>query len=956
MAVNIGPKIGLEGEAEYRKSLQNIIQQQKTLNSELGKTTSAFNKDTTAAKKVQTQREALTKQIKLQEERVAELTEGLNKCAEAEGESSTKTLKWQQVVNEATTELNKMKSELEGLPNQVQLLGDSMKEAGDKMKNIGDSISSVGKKLSVVSTAVIGVGTVAVKSAAEFDQSMSSVEAVSGATAEELEQLREKAKELGSTTNYSAKEVADAMTDMAKAGWSAQDIMNGMNGVLEATTASGEDLANVSEIVADAITTFGLSASDSSRVADVLTYAANAGTLSIADLGESFKNVGPIAKTMGISVEDVSTALEIMSQSGIKGSEAGTALKNVLTNLNGTSSTVKGALDELGISISNDDGTFKSFTEIVDLLRDSFSGLTDEQKTSYAYTIAGKTGMNGLLTILNATEEEYNAISTAMNNCNGTASDTATIMQDNLASQTEILKNKLQVLGIELVENLMPALTNLVNKASEVVTWFSNLDEGTQNTILKVAGLVAVAGPLLVIGGKVISGIGTIVSAGGSLLSWAGSLGQKAGQVASSAGSAASGLTNLGSSAAGSVSGVSGAATSFGQLAGQALSLVALGAGIALAAVGIKQLAEAAVLLSSNGVGAVGTMVLMVGAVAGLAAGAAVLGPALTAGAVGFIAFGAAMVGIGAGIWLICEGVVALSPELKNISDYGGSAALALGELALSSAGLGASLVVLAAGAGTSAISIGAMDLAMAGLVLTLAGVNLAFGDLPKTMSKLATNSTTASTNLSSLNTNLGSYKTKSKDAKTNSDNLNTSIGNLDTKFKGLKTTLSNMSTTFTSINTSFSTMLNNLNNSATIQLNKLKSLFSNTKLSLNQNIALPHFSMSGSFNARTKSVPSVNVSWYKKAYENGVMFNSPTVLATANGLKGFGDGVGSEIVIGENKLLSTIQTAVNRGNGGMVVNMTINASEGMDVNELASKVEDRLNRALQRKKGAFAV
>ena len=306
--------------------------------------------------------------------------------------------------------------------------------------------------------------------------------------------------------------VADAMTEMAKAGWSTEQIIDGMGGVLDATAASGENLGSVATIVADAITGFGLAAKDSATVADLMTQATNSGTIGISDLGESYKYIAPLAQSMGLSIQDVTTALSAMSMAGIKGSQAGTALRTVLANMAKPSSTVASAMEELNLNITNSDGSFKSLNEIVGIMRTSFSGLTDDQKAYYATALAGKEGMSGLLSLLNLTEEEYNALSESMNNCSGVAGETAAVMQDNLQSKVEQLGGALESLAIKLSDYVIPFLTSLVEKITAAVDWFTNLNPVIQQVILVIAGIVAVAGPLLIIVGKVISAVGTIMT------------------------------------------------------------------------------------------------------------------------------------------------------------------------------------------------------------------------------------------------------------------------------------------------------------------------------------------------------------------------------------------------------------------------------------------------------------
>ena len=389
---------------------------------------------------------------------------------------------------------------------------------GNNLQSAGKSITSAGTTLTkTITVPVVGAGAAVVKMSADFESAMSKVQAISGASGNDLTRLTDKAKELGATTAFSASQVAEGMTEMAKAGWTTQQIIDGMSGVLDAASASGENLASVSTIIADAITGFGMEAAEATKVADLLTQAANAGTIDINDLGESFKYLAPVANTMGFSIEEVTTALSAMSMAGIKGSQAGTSLRTMLTRMVKPTDQVAAAMEELDIVLTNEDGTFKSLNTIVAEMRGKFSGLTDEQKTYYATVLSGQEGMSGLLSLLNLTEEEYNAIADSMENANGIAKQTADTMLNNLTGQVTILKSALEGLAIQFGEIILPHLKNLV-------TWVQNLTEKLQSLtpeqkeqIVKWGAIAAAIGPVIVIIGKLISGIGSLFVTFGKL-------------------------------------------------------------------------------------------------------------------------------------------------------------------------------------------------------------------------------------------------------------------------------------------------------------------------------------------------------------------------------------------------------------------------------------------------------
>lgn len=390
--------------------------------------------------------------------------------------------------------------------------------AGNMNKNIGDTLTRVGTGMTIgLTVPLVAAGKQMWTTASEFEAAMSQVGAITGTTGTEFDALRDKAVQLGQDTVFSSSEVADAMVEMGKAGWNSQQIIAGMEGVLDAASASGENLSTVSTIMADAMTTFGISAEDATHVADVLTQTANAGTIDISDLGESFKYIGPSAAAAGFSFEDVNTALLAMSQSGIKASQAGTSLRGLFVNLVKPTDQMKQAMDELGIEITNSDGTFKSLDDIIAQLRTSMSGMTDEQKAYYSSILAGKTGLSGLMSLLNVSQEEYDELAASIDNCGGVADETASIMQDNLKNDVEQLTGSLESMAITLMKNLEPFLRKVVQALEDAVNWFTNLDPTVQTVVVAILALVAALGPALVIIGGILNGAQQLNMAFGSI-------------------------------------------------------------------------------------------------------------------------------------------------------------------------------------------------------------------------------------------------------------------------------------------------------------------------------------------------------------------------------------------------------------------------------------------------------
>ena len=409
---------------------------------------------------------------------------------------------------------SKFQKGLSSALSDLKVFTDKSATADQKLSGLQSSFKTVGSTLTKnVTVPLLGVGAAAVKTATDFEKQMSNVKAISGATGDEFQALQNTAIELGAATSFSASEVAGAMTEMAKAGWDSQQIIEGMKGVLDATAASGEDLASVSTIIADAITTFGLEASESTRVADLLTQAANAGTISVSDLGESFKYIGPVAKTMGFSIEDVTTAITALSQSGIKGSQAGTTLRSMFTRMVKPTDAVADAMKELNIVLTDGEGNFKSMDTILGELRKTFRNLTPEQQTYYAAVLAGQEGMSGLTALLGMTQEEYNAVAESMDNASGVAEDTADVMKDNLAGALEQLGGALESAGIILGQKLIPYIRRFAEWITELIQKFNDLDPETQDFIVKAGLIVAAIGPSLLILSKIAGVLGAVAKA-----------------------------------------------------------------------------------------------------------------------------------------------------------------------------------------------------------------------------------------------------------------------------------------------------------------------------------------------------------------------------------------------------------------------------------------------------------
>ena len=408
-------------------------------------------------------------------------------------------------------EIVETEQKLKSLEEQAKQSGTALQEIaakGEKLKTVGDNVTNVGKKFLPVTAGVVGLGTAAVKTAADFDSAMSKVAAVSGATGSDLEALRDKAREMGEKTKFSASEAAEAMNYMAMAGWKTEDMLSGIEGVMNLAAASGEDLATTSDIVTDALTAFGLTAKDSGHFADILAAASSNANTNVSMMGETFKYCAPIAGAMGYSAEDTAQAIGLMANSGIKGSQAGTALRTIMTKLQGELKLSGAAFGDMTIQTANADGSMRDLNDILADCRVAFGQMTESEKAQAAETLVGKNAMSGFLALMNAAPADIAKLEGAIDNCNGTSEEMAEIMQDNLSGQLTILKSQLEELAISFGDLLMPAIRNIVSKIQAFVDKLNGMDDSQRKVIIRIALLVAAIAPLLVIIGTTISKIG----------------------------------------------------------------------------------------------------------------------------------------------------------------------------------------------------------------------------------------------------------------------------------------------------------------------------------------------------------------------------------------------------------------------------------------------------------------
>ncbi len=486
---------------------------------------------------------------------------------------------------------------------KLQDLGKSCESSSEKLKSIGEGANNVGNNLLKLSAPIIAFGAYASKVGTDFEYGMAKVQATSNASTEDLEKLKNLAKEMGAETKFSATDAADGLNFLAMAGWKTEQMMNGLPPILDLATASGSELAIVSDIVSDALTALNMKAEDTAHFSDIIASASSNANTNVELLGESFKYCASTAGAMTYSAEDTALALGLMANAGIKGSQSGTTLRTAITNLAKPTKTMQESMDAFSISLVDTEGKTKTLKNVLDDLRikfkkvtedekqnmyllemkklglgdtvEAYKNLTDEQinqirvskgselaqkadismlqatakqigfkdkeikkmtrsqlenatatilaaremeglseveQASTVSAIFGKEAMAGMLSIINASEGDYNKLANAINNCDGETKRMADTMANTTQGKIDSFKSKLEALGIQVADKLLPHLSDLIDKGMDLINWFSNLDSGTQEAIMKFGLFTVASGGALKIIGGLTSGLGSLVS------------------------------------------------------------------------------------------------------------------------------------------------------------------------------------------------------------------------------------------------------------------------------------------------------------------------------------------------------------------------------------------------------------------------------------------------------------
>lgn len=517
---------------------QALAQKKEALNAKLQEAVKYFGEDSTEAAKLRTQLnnvetqsakvaqeiDSTNQELKEQEQEAAKSETALNKLTSTISSQESEMAQLKQQYTNAVLEYGETSEEAQELAGKITTLNGDLQENKAKLKDatdaadnltksedeLGDTGESAGSKMAsgfeAAYQALVAAGLIeavkklgeAIKSciqtAAEFESQMSTVKALSGATSDQMDQLTAAAKQMGATTSYTATEAGEALEYMALAGWDTDEMLDGLSGVINLAAAAGEDLGTTCDIVTDALTAFGYSASESGHFADVLAAASSNSNTTVSELGEAFKQVGTTAGTFGYSIDDVSEALGLMANAGIKGSSAGTALSTTLTRMSGTNATATAQMEKWGLSLTNANGTSKDLNTVLSELRTAFQEncQSTEDMQVAAYNLAGQKGMKGLMAIVNASDEDFQALSESISTCDGAAEEMAETKLDNFQGAVTLLKSAWDGLATTMGETALPALTNIVEAITNVISKLNDFLTAHEN-IAKIIAIVAAA-------------------------------------------------------------------------------------------------------------------------------------------------------------------------------------------------------------------------------------------------------------------------------------------------------------------------------------------------------------------------------------------------------------------------------------------------------------------------------
>lgn len=544
MASDIGVKLAVEGEKSFQSAIKSANAQIKAMDAELKAAIAGMDKMASSEEKAAAKSKILAQQVSVNKEkletlnkkydtakdRLSALGAELERAKQEHGENSAEVTKAATAYNnqaravadlerqiaDTNTAINNETRELNQLNNKLLQTGQRLTSLGHDLQSTGQKITKVGTSMTkYVTTPLALVSAAAIKTTADFDSSMSKVQALSGATGKEFDALREKARALGADTKFSASEAADAMGNMALAGWDTQQMLTGIDGVLDLAAASGMDLAKSADVVAGNLAAFNMEAAESTRLADLIATAQAKSKTTADQLAEAYSTSATNMTQAGQAAETTTALLEGLASVNDTGSAAGTKLSAVMAQITKKMKNGKIAIGDTTVTVQDANGNFRDMIDIVEDVEKATYGMGDAERAAALQTTFNRQSMNGLNELLAVGSTQLRQYRTELENSSGSAAQMAETMQDNLLGQVTILKSQLQELAISFGDTMMPTIRGFVGSLQDAVDALNNMDDGTREMIVK-AGLAAAAmGPVTHAVGKVTTGIGGAVAKAG---------------------------------------------------------------------------------------------------------------------------------------------------------------------------------------------------------------------------------------------------------------------------------------------------------------------------------------------------------------------------------------------------------------------------------------------------------
>ena len=471
--------------SEFTEQIKLANQSMTELRSEMKLSEAQFRGNENSIEALTAKKRILQQQLDTSADKVEALRQKLQKAKDIYGENAIEVSRLQTQLNNAEREYTQLENAIEATNRDLQDADPKARKAKEALEDLANSTDKANDGFTVMKGVVTDlaseglqllteglkeVSKYVLNTGMDFEYAMSEVKAISGASADDIELLTEKAKQMGATTKFSASESAAAFKFMAQAGWDTNKMLEGIEGVMALAAAGGADLALSSEIVTDGLTAMGYAAGDAGRLADVMAQAANKSSTDVEQMGYTFKYAAPIAGTLGYSMEDLAVAMGLMANAGIKSETAGTSLRAAMLRMTKPTDAMTVLMDEYGISITNSDGSMKSFMEVMEMYRDKLGGLTEAQQAESAAVLFGTEAASGMLGIINASPEAFKEMSEAIYNSEGAAEDMAKTMQDNLKSDVEQLGGALETVGIQAYEGFSEPMRDAVQSVTETIS------------------------------------------------------------------------------------------------------------------------------------------------------------------------------------------------------------------------------------------------------------------------------------------------------------------------------------------------------------------------------------------------------------------------------------------------------------------------------------------------------